>query len=339
MNAKKLLLLVLAILLPFANTIIASNDFSLMQEYGDTNETAGDQTSSLLTETSKELMQAYDLLEMLKKRSDEIAQSDLLIRKDMNTQLPRNIDQIRNRLVKKQLLDVLSATSFSNPEKHLNDCKAAILALESYMAELKQQPATAAISTGSATLFTAKTPIEKEISHTYDISNEASTAEKASAVVPASLPTPVITPPLPLTPATPTPSILSSVAPLLPAPPPIATTPAPLPTPELVPAPPAIATDTMPKPVSHDLPHPTLPTASTMPSKPVIPTSAPTAPIPTTPILPTPNPVTTPTAPALPLTPPAPAPMATPKPLLPTSQPAPTSMPPALPVPPVKTAA
>jgi hypothetical protein len=346
MNAKKLLLLVLAILLPFANSIIASNDFSLMQEYGDTNDTESDQTSSLLTETSKELMQAYDLLEMLKKRSDEIAHSDLLIKKDISTQLPRNIDQIRNRLVKKQLLDVLSATPFSNPEKHLNDCKAAILALESYMAELKQQPANTTMSTGLATMLMPKTSIEKEIAHTYDISNEASTVEKASAVVPASLPKPLTTPPLPLTAVEPlpTPSILSAMTPPLPALPP---TTAPSVIPQTTPISPATTTNTTTKPMAdhftgslptpsapaplhHDLPNPTLPIASVTPPTPIIPTPSSTpsiAPIQT----PNPNNTTTPVA--------TPLPAPTPTPTLSATQPLAQPMPPALPVPPINAAA
>jgi len=281
----------------------------------------------------------------LKKRSDEIAYQEISLKKEITHHLPRTIDQIRNRYIKKQLLDVLSATPFSNPEKHLKDCKAAIVALEEYMTELNNE--SKKITKKAASVITPE--LEKSITATYDITDGASTAEKGSAVVPASiaqsLPAPT--------------AVLSAVQPLVaPTPPTIPTT-----TPTSAPA---AATTVHTAPMTSA---PTLPTHTTVnehitmaPPLPAPAATAPAAPLTTAPFtqtpppastLPTPPAITTPTItnaePVSPISTPTPpaavvagpvvvSPMA-PIPTAAITPAATTSvMPAALPVPPIKTA-
>ncbi len=320
MNTKKLLLLVLTILLASTGqNICAASEFAGFQEYSDTN------TDSLLSETSRELMQAYDLLDMLKKRSEEIAYQEMTLKKESGQTLPRNIDHIRNQLIKKQLLDVLSATPFSNPEKHLKDCKAAITALEEYMAEITKMQAQASPLTTEHS--PAATELERSIAAEYNITNEASTVEKASTVVPASPParlpisskitetlSPIMAPPV-HTPPT------HAIAPVTPAPTIAAPLPLPVPTPKTTPTPAALpihtnTTDTVAPVINNEPPH--TPAVLTPPT-PMAPSTTPLPPVPT----PTLNNTTMPSQPA---------PTATES--SPTPPPAPI-MPPALPVPPI----
>lgn len=137
MERKNLLLLIATVLLVTGPHPLLQASFALdadaSQEYSGV-----EGTESLLSTTAQELMQAYDLLDMLKKRSAELNHAAYEDNSGAAT-LPRTLDAIRNRLIKQQLLDVLSATPFSDPEKHIADCRAAITALEKYLQTLEEE--------------------------------------------------------------------------------------------------------------------------------------------------------------------------------------------------------
>jgi hypothetical protein len=159
MNSHKLLLLLVTVLLPQAFPLSARNTektFAFRQEYGD--------TTNLLSESTQELRKAYDLLEVLKRHSQDITSphNTLLAQQ---TKLPKDLDIIRDRMIKQQLITVLSATPFSDPEKHTADCKTAISALESYTHTIQ-----AALQTNQAPTQSAPTPaLLANLTKTYDL--------------------------------------------------------------------------------------------------------------------------------------------------------------------------
>ncbi|MDQ5891017.1 MAG: hypothetical protein QG604_891 [Candidatus Dependentiae bacterium] len=306
MNAKKLLLLMITMFLPTATTPL----IGATTQHGD--------VESLLNDTTAELMQAYDLLEMLKRRSEEVAHTSVV--PDFDIYLPRTLDQIRKPL-KAKLLEVLSATPFSDPEKHLADCQEAIVALEHYLGTLKsitaqQQehqarapiayvPRSHGMHRKTVRRHRAPAPTETQpvttpatsdgfdqLAKAYDL-HEPITSTPAVA-------TPAATPQAPATTTTPPIPAVST---------PVATTPATTPEP-VTPAPnpfaalfktPSTPTTTPPAPTLTPITPPVAPTIT----PPVTPMTTPSVPLFKVPTTPAPaTPAITPTAPAI-STPPA----------------------------------
>jgi hypothetical protein len=224
MNSHKLLLLLVTVLLPQVLPLSARHHETLhasRQEYGD--------TTSLLSSTTQELRQAYDLLGILKRRSQEIATKNNPTLA-AQTRLPKDLDALRDRMIKQPLITVLSATPFSDPDKHTSDCKTAISALESYSQTIQSSLATHPQAAGSSALAT---PADlTNLTKTYDLGTSKTETDHTPKSAATTSPT-AITPPV-----TPTPSITPPAA-SLPIPQPVVPEikTAALPTPEALPAP------------------------------------------------------------------------------------------------------
>ena len=246
MYNKNLLLLLITVLLPATQSLSAYHGQKLpmlQQEYGD--------TDALIASTTQELKHAYDLLEMLKKRSEDITSAGNFSSDTSSSRLPRNFDTIRDEMIKKQLIAVLSATPFSSPEKHIADCKAAIQALEEYSKTLQS-------SIQSKTAEMKAQPISPELSSAYNIT---APTPKPLASEPAPAPltsTPITSTPITSTPIAPTPIAPAPLAPMSIAPAPI--TPAPI-------APAPLAPMSIPQsPITQQTTFPIAPFAQTTPA-------------------------------------------------------------------------
>jgi|GEM_PF-5582868 len=236
MNSHKLLLLLVAILLPQVFLLSARHHETLhasRQEYGD--------TTSLLNTTTQELRQAYDLLDILKRRSQEIATKNTPALATQ-TRLPKDLDALRDRMIKQPLITVLSATPFSDPDKHTADCKTAISALESYSQTI--QSSLAATPQATPADFT-------NLTKTYDLGIAKTEATPTPAQKPVTATPPAATPALPIVAPQASPATTSSTSPelitaptaSLPTPPPVPPLPEPAktlptaPAPQITPAP------------------------------------------------------------------------------------------------------
>ena len=93
-------------------------------------------TAQLMAQTSGDIMQAYDLLEQLKKRTEQF--NEAMHESSRLGKLPRDLDVMRSSILKSRLIKVLSATPFSDPKKHFADCQSARTALQEYMSHLKK---------------------------------------------------------------------------------------------------------------------------------------------------------------------------------------------------------
>jgi len=292
MYRKKLLLLSATVLLFCCSCplLLASDG---LDSNGNTEYSGVDNTTTLISQTTQDLMEAMDLLEMLHKRSAQLSGSTD-IESSISTPLPRNLDAIRNSLIKQQLLDVLSATPFSDPTKHLTDCHSAINALEKYIQTLED--------------IAAKAPAKP--SQALKNNLERSDAESAQAEALYGIHTPAELAPTEVAPEAPASTLPSPTTPIAspiaaaPLPLPIAITPAPT----VVPASAAIApVAELPKPAT-PAPKVSMPDLFKKTAEPVkTPIAAPQINMPTPPE-PT-LPIATPAMPALPA---APAEQATP---------------------------
>jgi|GEM_PF-5202586 len=302
---------------------------------------------------SKELSQAYEILDMLRSRSEALSMHGSAQRAIQQGYLPRNLDHIRNHLIKQQLLNVLSATPFSNPQKHVADCKAAIEALQQYTTTIervvadnahKQQRAplsswyqspyydqSYALQAPAETTQSIAPATDEILNKEYDLSGntpKTPTAEPVKVPAPAMPVMPTATPeaPKPLTPP----------APAMPAPAAAPSFP-PFPSFPSLPTPPTTTPPVMPEaPKPNTPPMPAMPAMPTLPPIPAA--TAPKPPVPAAPTFPTPPtfptfptpPISTPTPAANPVMPPALPTPTLPAPTMPTT-PAPTVAAPAIP--------
>jgi len=287
MNFKKLLLMI-TMLMPaiqsqsWATALATSTEDR--QEDGDTN--------SLIAATSRELQQAYEVLEALKRRTRSFEQTDE--ETTMQT-LPRNLDNIRDQMIRRQLIDVLSATPYSDPRKHIADCKAAIQALENYVHSLAELTDSSEKSAQAAPLSYVPRSL-LPVLPSMKPANEPK-VQKADEVEVENLydlaPAQPVTPEPKITPITPLPAVVTPIVPVAPAavPAPLSATPA-APTPIAAALAPVVPTPVTPIVAPPETPAHTAPVTPT----PVVAAPAPTAPV--NPVLPMPT-APQPTAPAI----------------------------------------
>jgi hypothetical protein len=110
---------------------------------------ASESSEELLSATARDIAKAYDLLDLLQERSDKLHASLKTPDRPLKTRLPRDIDDRRDNTIKEVFINILSATPFSDPQKHLEDCKNALEALETYRKDIEifveeQEPKPAA---------------------------------------------------------------------------------------------------------------------------------------------------------------------------------------------------
>jgi len=92
-------------------------------------------TKSLLQPTAGEIQEAYkilDLIEQMQQTKHTDPNLGAISFDEEDTILPKNIEEMRDSLIKDELLTVLSVTPYSDAIKHLKDCKKAIKALQRY---------------------------------------------------------------------------------------------------------------------------------------------------------------------------------------------------------------
>jgi hypothetical protein len=254
------------------------------QEYGD--------TATLLSSSTRELRQAYELLETLRRHSQNLtAQNNTILAG--HTRLPKDLDAIRDQIIKQPLINVLSATPFSDPEKHTADCKTAISALESYTHTIQTT-----LQTNQAPAQSAPTQAVEAITKMYDIhatTHKQSTSGEPTTLasepkLPESLPEATLTADATITPAAlPTPEPATTIIPAATTPPTTIQEPLPIPAPTPSaesthnPTPAAITPSiTMPEPVviQSSIPAPTPESQNTTPTPPATEIAPPSAAIP-----------------------------------------------------------